>query len=222
MAVFFESWLFGKFPYRYKKEDTYKDGNGKGIFERFLNALGKELDEEVMPYLEGHLDILDPITVNDDLLTYLAAVLGNPPDTLKDESKYRLLLKYITILNRLKGTVKDYDLLFEIFGVTVTLTEAAITRLLYDNSLSYDDGELYDRDCPLCTCYEIAISDPDGNYPAFGTLDDNPDLKDNFFKLVRYIEPIDMQLCAVTYNGDSITLGGAYLSEAYSYDYDIS
>jgi len=207
MVTKFKDWIFSKFPVRYKRDDTYIDGDGKGLFERFLNALGEELDDEVIPYLENHLDNLDPILVSDEMLPHLAETLGNPPDTFKDEDKYRLFLKYIIPINRLKGTSRSYDLLFSIFGVTVTLEVEEVTRHLYDDGSIYDAETelLYDTDCPECICYTINILDPDGNYPLFGSLSESQ--LQNLLKLIEYIQPIDLELCDLTYNAVSI-LGG--------------
>lgn len=205
MTPLFKDWLFNKFPHRYKKEDSYKDVDGKGLFERFLNALGEELDEEVIPYLESHLDILDSMSVSDALLPHLADTLGNPPDTLRDADKYRLFLKYIVPINRLKGTVGSYDLLFSIFGVTVEIEVDELVRHLYDNDLEYDekDGDLlYDSDCPECICYSLNIIDGDGNFPLFGEM--NEAELENLLKLIGYIEPIDTLLCTLSYNGSEI------------------
>lgn len=219
--VIFKDWIFTLFPLRFKRDDTYKDANDKGLLERFMESFGDEIDNEIIPYIENYLDIFDALNVSDELLGHLADTLGNPPDTLGYPDKYRLLLKYLVSLNKLKGTIPAYELLFKIFGVNIVIDEFEIDKHFYDTGEYYDDGSiLYDTNCPICSGYEIQISDPYNNFPLFATIDSYPDLLENLIKLVKYVEPINAQWLSMTYNGSPVSLPGAY-SVAYSFGYEV-
>ena len=45
------NFLWELFPGFYKEFDTYKDQQGKGLLERYINAIGTEVDQEVLKYL---------------------------------------------------------------------------------------------------------------------------------------------------------------------------
>jgi len=51
--ITFKTYIFKLLPFLFKKEDTYKNVNGEGLFERFTQALGEELDQEVIPAVQG-------------------------------------------------------------------------------------------------------------------------------------------------------------------------
>lgn len=63
------NFFFKHFPYYYKENDTYKDSNGKGLLERFLEIFCNEVDEEVSPYLDNLGYLMD--IENMDLLPHI-------------------------------------------------------------------------------------------------------------------------------------------------------
>ena len=200
--VNFGTWLFNLFPYRFREEDTYKDGDGKGLLERYMQALGEELDEEVIPPISLIAELNDPELVSDKHLVHLADFLGNPPHTFGDDTKYRKLLKYLVKINQHKGTEEGYKLIFGVLGVDVTITEVEPTSNIYDDTLEYDSGNIYDSNCPPCSKYSLAIEDPDGNCPEIGDAESDPVLYALLRKIIEYVEPINAMMTNLTYNGD--------------------
>lgn len=134
--VTFENWLFSNLPDYFKLRDSYKDENGQGLFERFIAVLGKEFDDYVIPKAQYFLSIHDSLTTDDMYIAYIAWALGNPPDTFTHypghEDDYRQVLKYIVEINKVKGTKKGFDMLFNLLGVTVNITEIAPNEAYYD------------------------------------------------------------------------------------------
>lgn len=206
MGNFSES-IFNLFPPFFRDNDSYKDGNGKGLLQRYLEALGKELDLEVLNKVPKIQDLVNADFVASKHLVHLADVLGNPPDTFGDELKYRKLLKYICYINKHKGTVRGYELLFNILGVEVEIEEIPITTYKYDSEHQYDTHLTYDGNCPPCSNYILHITDAGGNCPEIGDAQGDVTLRQALDAIIAYVEPINAKLQDITYNGTSIEPG---------------
>jgi hypothetical protein len=202
MAFSFRDWIFNRFPYFYKAEDTYKDGAGEGLWERYCRNYGLELDEEIVPELEDYLDILEPLTTDSKFLNHIAYRLGNPPDIFNDESIYRRLLTIVFSIYKIRGTSRSYELLFALLGFSVTPIANFPEDLLYDDGHEYDEpdtfGEIlqYDQVCDNCVEYSLLISAIEGCYNPeseidFASIFANMVL---FQKLACFIEPINAKL----------------------------
>lgn len=200
--VNFRNWIFEHFPYYFRENDSYKDGDGYGLFQRYLTGLGSELDYELTNKIPGLLDLNNAEVIASKHLVHLAAVLGNPPDTFGDETKYRKLLRYITTINKYKGTVRGYELIFGILGVNVVVEEIALTDYRYDSEFKYDDGNIYDGNCPPCSKYNLIITDPDGNCPEIGEASSDPILMALLKAIIKYVEPINAVLASLSYGGE--------------------
>ena len=203
MASFSEH-LYNQFPYFFRENDTYKDNEGRGIFQRYLSALGSEWDNGSLNTIPGLDTLTDAELVGDKQLVHLADVLGNPPDTFGNEPRYRVLLKYITHINKYKGTLKGYQLLFSILGVEVTIEEITLTSYKYDSGNQYDTDIIYDGNCPPCSFYVLHITDPDGNCPEIGQAQSNVTLRQLLNAIVAYVEPLNAVLKDITYEGTSL------------------
>ena len=95
-------------PY-YHIADSYKDSTNRGLLVRLLETLCEDADDEIVPKIEHFLDIRDIDITDGKFLVHLAEFYGNPPNTLHDND-YRTLLKYITALYKIKGTIKAFEL----------------------------------------------------------------------------------------------------------------
>lgn len=208
--VSFKDYLFNQFPIRYWEEDSYKNGQGKGLLQRLMESLGTEWDQELLPKLEGVSDINDLLTTDSKYLVHLAWFLGNPPDTFYDEARYRKLLQYLTDIIKVKGTEESYHRLFFLLGVTVTLTYIPPTIPKYDGDFHHDTTVRYDSECPSCSDYDLAISDPDGNLSLVGWALGHyyttraKEILALLDALIKYVEPINMHLRNLTYNSDPV------------------
>lgn len=203
--------IWGYFPHWYHQSDTYKDGNGKGLFQRYLEAFGNEWDEELLPKLEDIRDTNDVLTVNSDLLRHLSWFLGNPPDMVYHDAKYRLLLRYLHGINKYKGNEEGYKRIFAILGISVTLIIHELTDYRYDNpELNYDDNQnlhRYDSECPSCTDYSIQLNDDEGYVTGLlqGDYASGTQLIINILMaMIKYVEPINMRLRDLTWGEDPI------------------
>lgn len=142
---YFRDHIFDMFPFYYHNTDTYKDPDGKGILQRFLEVCGSYLDNEVMPDVDNFMDCLD-VDISDPIfLNYIWEYFGfipysygiiiqgkplNPEDIKREIIEYkhfpyadtRLVLKYAISLYKIRGTKKFYDILGRIYGVKFELT----------------------------------------------------------------------------------------------------
>ena len=198
----FKDFLFNTLPDYYYINDSNKDGNNEGTLQRYLSVLGLELDDEIVPALENFINEMDAETASNDLLNYISDSLGNPPDIFLDEEKYRLILKFIINVYKIKGTKKSYELFFSMLGFNINITEfAPLEKKLYDELLlNYDeDGINYDMGCETCSEYEILFT---SSTNPLSPLDQTTLSK--LRSIVPFVEPINADLRGLVF-GISIT-----------------
>jgi hypothetical protein len=207
--VVFKDWLFTLFPRYYIQGDTNPVG-GKGLFERYLEVFGAELDEHLTPKITDLTNLNSIASVDSKYLTYLAWMCGNPPDLFYSEARYRRFIQYFTDIIKNKGTVKGYELLFGLLGCTVVITEIPLVDSrydVYDESTppvvihQYDELLKYDEECPTCSKYNLTINDPEGNCQILSTTDTSSAVYLLLQALIKFVEPINVTLETLTYNG---------------------
>jgi phage tail-like protein len=156
--MIFKDFIFNLFPSYFKENDSYKNGNGEGLFERYLRCFGEEIDNEILPYLENYLDELDPVTASSKMLQHISDSLGNPPDIFLNETQYRNILRYAVDVYKIKGTAASYQLLFSLLGYNTNIIEYTADEYIYDNGWFYDEDPFYDSSCPLCSEYSLLFT----------------------------------------------------------------
>jgi phage tail-like protein len=200
MAFTFKKWLFNRFPYRYKEQDTNKDVNGEGTFERYLKNFEDEIDEEIYPFIRDFMNIFDVMTVDKKYLPYISYYLGEPPSANGDIDIYRKILAYAVRIYKIKGTKESYRLLFSLYGLDVDIVEAIPRReATYDMAeVKYDDGWTYDLTCENCTCYYIVYRPlTEENNTQEIDLTVPLEIITLINKIVCFIQPINAILCGV-------------------------
>lgn len=143
----FKQWVFPNlFPAYYKDYDTYKDKNGKGILERFIEVCSNYLDTDIIPDIDNFMDILDVDVTPDIFLNYFweyfdyipyaygVLVKGTPftkenvaswlntPDGFP-KADTRSILKYAVSLYKIRCTQDFYTILGGFYGVRFELEE---------------------------------------------------------------------------------------------------
>lgn len=124
-------------PSMFKEKDTYKNSEGKGILERFLEVCGEYFNNEITPVIDDFLDIIDLDKTSEVYLNYVWEFLGKIPysygciinggkiesnlgDILKEENlpkaDVRRILKYAISLYKIRGTLDFYNILFRFYG----------------------------------------------------------------------------------------------------------
>ena len=143
----FKQWVFPNlFPAYYKDYDTYKDKNGKGILERFIEVCSNYLDTDIIPDIDNFMDILDVDVTPDIFLNYfweyfdyipyaygvlvkgtpftkenVASWLNTPDGFPKADTKS--ILKYAVSLYKIRCTQDFYTILGRFYGVRFELEE---------------------------------------------------------------------------------------------------
>lgn len=172
-------------------EDTNKDMYGDGTLTRYLSVMGAEIDENVIPYIECFLNMVDAQTTDPKFLNILAEVLGSPPNITYSEEAFRNLLTYIVSIYKIKGTKKSYELFFALLGYDIELVELPPrdkTNLYDDNGL-YDTNLIYDNDsCQTCSQYDIVLFPRDINREL------TKDIMDRIMRAIELNEPINAKL----------------------------
>lgn len=173
--TFFRDYIFKNlFDYYYKANDTYKDSEGKGILERFIEVCSSYFDNEVMPDIDNFMDCLDVDKANPIFLNYLWEYLGFIPYSygvitkgepyteenlekwLKEDRGFptadcRSMLRYAISLYKIRGTKRFYEILGKFYGVTFILTEvdekvmSETTSDSSDGSVNYDLSSHFDN-----------------------------------------------------------------------------
>ena len=143
----FKENLFSFFPNYYKENDTYKDDQGKGILERFLEVCSEYLDDEVMPDIDNLVSYTDAEVTSPLLLNYLweyfgyipyayGVIINGEPYTKENLQKWlsntnrqfsivkvRKLLKYAISLYKIRCTSNFYTILGKFYGVQFFITD---------------------------------------------------------------------------------------------------
>lgn len=162
----FKQWVFPNlFPAYYKDYDTYKDKNGKGILERFIEVCSNYLDTDIIPDIDNFMDILDVDVTPDIFLNYfweyfdyipyaygvlvkgvpftkenVASWLNTPDGFPKADT--RSILKYAVSLYKIRCTQDFYTILGRFYGVRFELEEILFEDG-YSNKSSNNPGINY-------------------------------------------------------------------------------
>lgn len=184
--------IFDIFPVYFKRYDSYKDGFDRGFLERYMIAYGWEIDENIIPYIDCFLKIIDAKETPNIYLNHLSDILGSPPDIYQDDS-YRNILRYIVSIYKIKGTKKSYELFFSFLGFQVEIEEIEPNYYndRYDTNEVYDSGrieQVYDNDpCNVCVEYNITFY-----REGYTNLSQN--LIEKIKKVITFLEPINVRL----------------------------
>lgn len=199
----FEFNIFKYFSKSDKRVDSNKDGNNKGTLERFNECIGADIDD-LTPFIDSILDNLyNPETCFDRYVPYLESMTGFDIDKgliylYQDLDWRRRVLKHVFRYYNIKGTKKGYEVLFQLLGITMSLTEYDNTNS-FDSPLTFDSpGRVFDRGrCFGCSGYTLDLVGP--------TL--TPELNAAILNIIKFNQPINAILQLLTYN--SVPIGGA-------------
>lgn len=184
----FKQWVFPNlFPAYYKDYDTYKDKNGKGILERFIEVCSNYLDTDIIPDIDNFMDILDVDVTPDIFLNYFweyfdyipyaygVLVKGTPftkenvaswlntPDGFP-KADTRSILKYAVSLYKIRCTQDFYTILGRFYGVRFELEEILFEDG-YNNKPSNNPGINYRL---IGAVFEDVISTYSGENEYYG------------------------------------------------------
>lgn len=186
--------MFYRLPDYFKRNDSYKDSQQRGILERYMYIFGTEVDQDIIPYIECIQHTMNPESTDEKFLPVIAESLGAPVNLFINNDQYRNLLKFMIRYYNLKGTTPYIKRYFDILGfdITVDIQEIDITAYYYDTELIYDDGDIYDSlICPICFNYEAELTVND-NY--IGDLPLTSEQGETLEKILTLQQPINSNL----------------------------
>lgn len=209
----FQSTIFNYFTLSDKRLDTYKDSQEKGILERFNECVGNDMDK-IAPMVDNMLENLYmPETCFDRYVPYLESMLGFDINKglvylFSAMAWRRKVLKHILRYYHIKGTKKGYQVLFQMLGVSMTLTEYYNDNG-FDSPLTFDAPErVWDMGrCSTCSKYSLDLTGPIMT-PSLQTAIEN---------IIKFNEPINAKIKAVIYNGVAISISS--FSTDFNFDF---
>lgn len=187
--------IFSMLPGYFKRGDTYKNGQGEGLLERYVQIYEEDIDQNILPLIENALDNLDPLTAPGKFLTQISYTLGTPPDIFSGSDEYRKVLLYAVSLYKIKGTRKAYEVLFGLLGFTVVLIESGFSDSAYDVPVEFDDpGIEYDGrgpegNCFACSEYQLIL---------VGATEVTAQIQEAIDNIIIFNEPINAILAGLT------------------------
>lgn len=179
-------------------QDSYKDAEGKGLFERFNEILGQDLDEWVISAIKGLLDeMMVPSTMQEKFVQLLTAQIGfTPVVNISREAKAKLLGMMRTIYD-CRGLEKCQSILLSFLGITsveYVVKETYTVRGL-DSELTLDSGRLLDSSSSNMYYYDFKIK---GAEPM------SEQLLESIVALIRFNLPYYVILMRLYYNDELV------------------
>lgn len=208
---FFASWFFNKLPNYYHINDTYKNTDDKGLLQRFLENIGDEIDDNITPFIDSLINIVDPTTQSGTgykFLNSLSYTLGSPPDIyLGDPAKnadYAKLLSHIVSIYKIKGTKKSFELFFSLLGYSITVIEYSPSiPVTFDSIYDFDEDHKFDKGCEPCSEYSIlsqAILTSGTCGPSANPILD-PSLYPIMVEVAKFLQPANVTLKSIITGG---------------------
>lgn len=178
------------------EEDSFKDGNGRGFIERYLEIFGEELDtNSVVKIEELDTKLIDLELTDVEYLPYFEAAYGNITRFDENERIRRNILKYLIYIWSIVGTKKAIRAILASIGFKVdTITELPFVEIRYDSGARYDeDTTRYDEFCPGCGYIDLELTR--NNSTTVTTTDIQ-----TIGRLLRIVLPEDVRVNDLTVN----------------------
>nr|DAW04839.1 MAG TPA: hypothetical protein [Caudoviricetes sp.] len=167
--------LINYLPFYYKEADSYKDNDGKGILEKFLEICGNYFLENIKEPVDNTLENLLKVDENTDYY-YLSLIWHwfgefpfinpNQPSLLNLEHQQKIdLLRYLISLYKIRGTEKFYQIIFKIYcNEENELKLVSIKQISPDWLNDFRDGTIPRTNIPskiIWPYYDMSIFDGD-------------------------------------------------------------
>lgn len=201
-------------PKGFKDNDSYKNAQGAGLLERLTDVICDEIDNEVLPKLEGSKYLTSPMDITkipganyEGLLSYIGWLWGSIPYiTFRDLETYQLYLGYAIWIHKNRGNIKAINMFLSLFGLVVNLSDPQSYQSLraakiyrYDEpNRFYDTDIIYDYNtdwgpggCTDCAKEYMLITVAKGaNYGYY-----NKEFLEHLIKVIEnYLVPINVEL----------------------------
>lgn len=189
--------IFDLFGNTDRAADMYKDSNGRGLHQRFLELLAGDLDDNELNLANNFVaNTQDPRTVLERFLSYREQTFGGLLNLGSDATIRRKVLKFESWLNRLRGTRTGYSVAFNMLGFDSSNIVEIDYNSGFDSPVTFDDTiRRFDMKCFACSRYRIELT---------GSLVINDSILLSIGNIITFNQPINAKLDAVLYNGVDI------------------
>jgi hypothetical protein len=174
----------------YQRNDSYKDVNGRGLLQRFIETKADDLDTNVLAPLDDFIEnTLLPNSIVQNLLPYREGELGVNLFFDNTIAQRRRVLQYFIRISQVKGTKRGYELCFRLMSFQNLIINTVDT-------ITYFDDPHPVAGCNACYDYDVILTG--------SLLIITPDIVDAFFNIIDYNEPVDCDIRYVIYNGNYV------------------
>lgn len=189
--------LFGSIE---KINDTYKDQENKGIFERYNESLAEDYDAEIGDKLNNLVGLtIDPRTAESKFIVYLEQLMGVNAGLFPEEDRRRKFLQLVNNIYQIKGTIRSYQTMLKWLGFTNVYIIEHDKSGGFDSSETFDSSRrTFDSSDSGCGCAEYSIQ-LEGDVLSTDTL------ISQIFNIIEFNEPITAKLRSLTFNGKFLT-----------------
>lgn len=188
--------FFGKL---FKEQDSYKDENGRGIFERVQRVFGEEYDESIGTYIDNIVEnLIPPFLMMDKFVPLWEEVFSISPIIKEDLAFRRKLLAYIVPIYKILGLEQAYHVMFRLAGFTSVEVVYYGKATGFDSPLNLDDP-FRRLDTQASNSYDYALI-VTGELPNSGATQQLIGL------IIQFVEPLYANARQITYNEDDVNL----------------
>lgn len=201
-------------------EEKYGDA---GPLQRLSETYFNELDEYVIPKIEGLKYLNDPLHLDEEhcgkvdylgLLRYIAWLWGDVRyEIFQNEEQYRGYLAYAVHIHRNRGSITAINMFLGLFGLTVKSTDHqsfrkstsrydiglhydTVTDAAYTDGLRYDYNAEYNNGCTDCAVETIHVTTiPDGWFLYAMPQSEIELFLDNLTNIIEdYLTPVNVKI----------------------------
>lgn len=200
MAFNIKDIIFDFFGVRDKVKDLYKDVNGNGFKQRFIELMANDVDENEISNINNLVENTgDPRTALVKFLPYREQTFGGLVDLLGGVALQRKVIEHASFIHKRRSTKDGYEILLRWRGFDTAIVTNLAGNSGFDSPVTFDDPvRVFDQKCATCGRYSIALT---------GSITIDPDVVQAILNIIKFNQPIDMKISTITYNGTPILSG---------------
>lgn len=208
-----ENEVFSYYGKTVKLKDSYKDLEGKGLFERFNEILGKDLDDYTVKYTEDMLEVMcKASTMSNKFFQYLFNEIGFNVRLTLDDYYFRKLISMMPTILDSRGLLSCYLILFKFLGITdmEMESEGYYEETGFDSHVGFDSARTFDASNENRFQYIMKLT---------GSEEFDATLLDSILSIITFNTPFYVSIVRIFYNGELVylnNLANTYTEEEYT------
>lgn len=204
--------IFRLYGQNVAENDSYVDADGKGLFERFNELLGQDLDENTVKMVKGLLDnMIVPSTMMERFKPLLLKEVGFTPNLYLSDEGFDRLMSLLQVIYDSRGLQSCYEILFRLIGVKSIIADAKekYTVQGFDSSEVLDSTRTLDSSSTRTFYFDFYVE---------GEAELTDQLVESIMGIIAFNTPYYLIYVRVYYNNELIYLNGftqLYVDEGY-------